>query len=240
MKNSLLSFQLAFKTIIKDKINILLTLIPICGGITLYYYLGGLIYSSALPYGQKLIEDYFQYKAMSTLIYYISSITLSILFFFLINWTFVLITSFIASPFNDILSARIEAAHHHKPLPNAQATLSTLFKNLLLTMITEAKKILFILTLSVLAFALGLFPLFAPLSLFITALILAMGYLDYSWCRHNFSLGQCTKSLKAHPLSYALGGGIFLFFVSIPVINLLVPSLATSYFTILWLKNNSS
>jgi uncharacterized protein involved in cysteine biosynthesis len=65
-----------------------------------------------------------------------------------------------------------------------------------------------------------------------------MGFVDYSWSRHNIKFKDCLKDIRGHIFGYSLGGVFFFVLVSIPIINLIVSPLATSYFTLLWLENN--
>ena len=93
-------------------------------------------------------------------------------------------------------------------------------------------------TFIILSLIFGYIPILTPISILITVLLLAMGFIDYSWSRHDISFSDCKIDLRRNFLSYAIGGGVFMVIVSVPIINIIVPSLATSYFTVLWIKNN--
>lgn len=238
IKNALTSLKPASQQILKDKINILLALVPIIIGILIYYFMGTWIYGTVMEQGQVMIKDYVSEGMLGDFVYYIVAAILTIMMYFLVNWTFVLIVSAIASPFNDMLSTRIENKLEGKKPQTLQQSFGQIVKNLTKTVVNELKKISFIFGLSLLVLVFGFFPILTPLSVFISVLLLSIQFLDYSWARHDLSFGACVKDIRRHIVGYALGGAFFFVIVSIPVINLIVPPLATSFFTILWMKNS--
>lgn len=238
LKNALTSFKPASAQIFKDKVNIILAGIPVIMGILLYYFLGAWVYGSVMDQGHTLIKEYVSEGTMGQFVYYIVAAILTIMLYFLVNWTFVLVVSAIASPFNDMLSTRIEKRLEGKTPDSLQQTFATMMKRMAGTLVNEAKKITFVIFLSVLALVLGFFPILTPASVFLSILLLSIQFLDYSWARHDIKFGKCFGDLRRHVVGYALGGAFFFIIVSIPVVNLIVPPLATSFFTILWMKNN--
>jgi CysZ protein len=238
IKNALVSLKPASAQIFKDKVNIILASIPVILGILMYYFLGSWIYGSVMDQGHMLIKEYVSEGTMGQFVYYIVAAILTIMLYFLVNWTFVIVVSAIASPFNDMLSNRIEKALKGQRPETLQQTIAGMMKNLAGTLINEAKKITFVMVLSVLALVLGFFPILTPLSVFLSILLLSIQFLDYSWSRHDLRFSSCVNDIRKHVIGYALGGAFFFIIVSIPVVNLIVPPLATSYFTILWMKNN--
>lgn len=222
----------------KDKISFLLVLIPILIGVLLYVCLGQFFFSSLIGYGQTYIEEHLSNGTFGKAIYFLLVGILTVTLYFIVNWTFVLVLSILASPFNDLLSERIEKNYYGENTPSIGESLNGFFSKMVHTILNEIKKVFFILILSVVAFLLGYFPIFTPISILITIILLGINYIDYSWARHDILFKDCKKDIRKNLLSYALGGGIFMLIVSIPVINIIVPSLATSYFTILWIKNN--
>ncbi len=224
--------------IVKDKVNLLFVLCPLLIGIILYVFLGRFILSEGLSYGNALISEYLSNETIGGVLSFIVATLLSILLFFFVNWTFVLLLSVIASPFNDMLSSRIEKTMRNEKPQDLKESLAQMFKRIGSVLFTEIKKVFFILILSLFAFVFGYIPVLTPVSVIISVLLLAISFLDYSWSRNELSFKECKKDLLKNILSYILGGGIFMAIVSIPFINIIVPPLATSYFTILWLKNN--
>lgn len=238
MKNALASFKPALKELTKNKVNFILTIVPVTIGIFIYFFLGSWLYGSVLSKGQELISSYISEGGFGTVVYYIVAAVVSILLFLLVNWTFVLVVSIIASPFNDLLSSRIEKSFLGQDNDKISEAFGGFFSNIFGIIFNELKKVSLILFLSIIAFLIGYIPLLTPISLFITVILLAMGFVDYSWSRHNIKFRDCLRDIKAHMWGYSLGGVFFFVLVSIPIINLIVSPLATSYFTLLWLENN--
>lgn len=238
IKDALVSFKPAAHHLFKDKINFLLALIPVIIGILLYYFFSTWLYGTVMDQGQIFIDSYISEGTLGKFVYYLVAAILSIMMFFLVNWTFVLVVSIVASPFNDMLSSRIEKKLKGKQQDNLQKTFKNMMAKIVETLFTEVKKVSFIIFLSALAVILGFFPILTPLSVFISVLLLAIEFLDYSWSRHELSFGKCFRDLRKNLIGYGFGGAFFFMIVSIPLINLIVPPLATSYFTHLWIKNN--
>ena len=238
MLKALSSFGVSYKMILKDKIALIFTLIPIALGILLYGFLGQFYFSKLIDYGQGHIENYLSGGTLGQIAYYLLVAILTITLYFIVNWTFVLVLSIIASTFNDLLSSRLEKIYLGKPLPSLGESFSGLFNKVFKTLVNEIKKVFFILVLSVMAVILGYIPILAPLSMLLTVLLLAISYVDYSWSRHDIAFKECRKDIFSNVMSYAIGGLFFMVIVSIPLVNIIVPSLATSYFTILWIKTN--
>lgn len=238
MLNAFKAWRPAYKLIFKDKTSLLLALIPILMGIFLYSLLGHYFFSTLISMGQKYIETYLSSGTFGQFVYYLVVAVLTVALYFIVNWTFVLVLSIFAGPFNDLLSQRIEKIYHGEKLPTLGESFDGFLKGAFSTIFNEIKKVLLILFLSIFAMLLGYVPLLTPFSVIITVLLLAISYVDYSWSRHNIVFSDCRKDIRKNFLSYILGGGIFMMIVSVPIINILVPSFATSYFTILWMKNN--
>lgn len=217
-----------------------MALIPVLIGIALYYFLGSWIYESATTAGKDLIDQYISQDSFGAVVYWLAAAILTVMLFFLVNWTFVLVVTLIACPFNDILSSRIEKQLRGENTLDMGATFSRLISRLFFTLFNEAKKILFIAFLSILSLVFGYIPLIAPIGIFLAVLLLAVEFLDYSWSRHDLKFKDCVKDLKGNVGGYSFGGAFFFILVSIPLINLVVPPLATSYFTTLWVKNHES
>lgn len=238
MKNALMVFKPALKELTTSKVNFLMAIIPVFIGVGIYYLLGSWLYGTVWNKGQELIASYVSEGSFGTILYYIAAAVITVLLFLLVNWTFVLVVSIIASPFNDMLSSRIEKLHRGKKLDNVSKSFGELFKSMFKVIFNEIRKVGFIFVMSVIAFILGYIPILTPLSLFITIVLLAISFVDYSWSRHDIGFGSCLKDVRKNLWGYSLGGVFFFVLVSIPIINLIVAPLATSYFTLLWLKNN--
>ena len=240
IQNSLKAFKPSIQNIISDRVNFILALIPIIIGILLYIFLGAWIFGSLMDKGRTLIEQYVSQGTLGSFAYYIVATIFTVLLFFIINWTFVLIVTVLASPFNDILSSRTEKKIKGEELNTLAESMSIIGSTMFKTLFNEIKKVSLILILSLASFILGYIPLLTPISVVITVLLLAAGFVDYSWSRHRISFSSCVGDLRRNLVGYGFGGAFFFILVSIPIINLVVSPWATSYFTVLWVKNNES
>lgn len=240
MKNAFLSLNTAFSYLVKNKINFVLMLIPVIMGILLYVFLGSFFYESAMELGNQYVEEYLGNGTKGSIAYYAMATVLTVLLFFIVNWTFVLVVSILASPFNDILSERIEKLHNGQELVNIGSSLSSRFGRLPAILFNELKKITFIISLVFLSLLLSIIPLLSPITIILSILLLCIEFVDYSWSRHQMSFSDCLKDLKGNLFGYLFGGGLFFAMVSIPFINLFVPSMATSFFTVFWVKNHAN
>lgn len=238
LKNSLISFSPSVKMILKNKVNLFLAMIPIIIGILVYWFLGTWVYEGIMGWGSQQIEQYISSNSFGSIVYYLIATILSIMLFFLVNWTFVLVVALIASPFNDIMSARIEKLLKKEEPLGFSDSFSSLGNNLFKTFLNEIKKITFIVILTLFSLLFGYIPFLTPLSVLIAVVLLAVEFLDFSWSRHGLTFRSCLRDIRKNIIDYAFGGAFFFIIVSIPILNLIVPPLATSYFTTLWVKNN--
>lgn len=238
MKAMVSSLPLSIKLIFRDPINIFLAVVPTILALALYLY--------AVITAFKNTEFF-----TITLSQYIDSpeaagwagkalTALLILFVFLLmSWTFVIVVGILAAPFNSMLSSRIERHLVGAPVETTTSkTLTQMGRSLGHTFVNEAKKLVAIIIMGILAFLLNLIPLFYPVGLFLVAILIAVQFVDYSWSRHEMGFSSCLKDTASHVLPYAVSGGFFLIMVTIPLLNTLVPALATSYYTVLWLERN--
>lgn len=235
MKGVLSSLPLAFKLILKDPINLFLALIPTIIALALYLFTIVSIFQNS-DYISLSVSEYFQSPETAGWVGKALTALLILFVFLLMSWTFVIVVGIIASPFNSMLSSRIERKLTGLPLePSRSKTLAEIGKGLAGTFINEFKKLFAIALMGMLAFLLNLVPLFYPIGLFLVACLLAVQFVDYSWSRHEMHFGSCLKDTGLNLLPYAVSGGFFLILVTIPLLNAFVPALATSYYTILWL-----
>ncbi len=220
----------------KDRVIFILSLIPVLIGIILYSSLGLWAYSLATTWFQSFIGEHLSTGFLATVLYYLVSLIMTVLLFFAVNWTFILLVSLIASPFNDFISERIEKKMTGKEVADWGKSLSRIFRTLLSVLMNECKKVLFILFFSLAALLMGYFPILSPFSILLTALLLAVEFLDYNWSRHRLSFRECASNLKKHSGIYLLSGLLFFVLISIPILNLLFLPLAVVYFSVLWSK----
>ncbi len=238
MTNLLKSYSLAFRYLFKDSTNFLLAIIPVGLGISIYALIGKWIFGTALSSGQQWIETHIASQNWGGVIYWIAITLLSILLFMVVNWTFVLVVSLIASPFNDLLSRRVDAQYRGLEVKKLNRLLQELGGNILKILWNEIKKIFLILLFVILSFALSIVPILVPISTLLSALILAAGYLDYSWSRYELPAGKCFASIKAGWVSYGISGFGYMLLLSIPLINLFSIPFAVIQYTILFIDKS--
>lgn len=230
----------AWKLLKSSKTNLILAFIPIVIGIALYGLVGVQAYSELSNLGNQMIAKYVSEGTFGEIVGFIVKALITIFIFFFTNWTFVIVVSVFAGPFNDILSNRIEREIRNQIQWSLSESFTYVGKNFFANLFNEFKKLILIITLGFFALVFGYIPVLTPVSIIITILLLAVQFLDYSWSRHNVKVGSCVSDIRRNLIRYGLGGGIFLLFSSVPIFNLIVPSLATSYFTLLWVKNHES
>jgi CysZ protein len=224
----------------KDKWIAIFSMAPVLIGALLYFWFGSYLYGDLLDQGRAFIEQSVSSGGWSSFFYWLLVGILVIGFYFLLSWTFVLVVSGIASPFNDIVSNRVERVIQGKEAEEVNKSFDRLFKRLGKTLLNEAKKIGFIVLLNILAFALSFVGVLAPISMLISALLLAVGFLDYSWSRKSFTFSECLNDIRTSFFSYGIMGGVFLVLITIPGINLFILPFGVIYFTILHVKKYST
>ena len=238
MSSPISSLGRSWKLMTANKTNILLSAIPVLFGIILYAFAGMQFYSYVAGQGESVISGYISSDTLGSVVAFVLKAILTIMIFFFTNWTFVMVVTIFAGPFNDILSSRIEKQIKHEELWNLSESLKLVGAKFFANLFNELKKISFIIFVGLIAFIIGYIPLLTPISIFLAILLLAVGFLDYSWSRHSVSFRSCVGDVRKHLIRYSIGGGVFFLLVSVPVVNLIVPPLATCYFTLLWVRNH--
>jgi CysZ protein len=238
MKDIIESFRISRKIVFSDKAVFFLCMIPLIIGIVFYIYFGAWFYGSFMERGTALIDQYISKDSWGAFIYYIFYGLVSILLFVIIGYTFNLLVSFVASPFNDMLSSRVEKIMLGQERESLSAGFFSTMKRIFSILWEETKKLIFNLTLNVIAVVLGLFAVTSFLSFMLTGLSLAIQFLDYSWCRHELKLSECRRSLFQNLGAYVFTGLGFAAVVLVPVLNTLSIPFGVVFYTVLWLKKN--
>jgi uncharacterized protein involved in cysteine biosynthesis len=233
------SFFRSLSFFAKDPVALVYAMIPILIGV--------LIYSFGFYWAKDLIMAYLEKKAVHyleadsfsfTMLYFFVKWVFYILSFFVVNWTFVLIISFIAGPFNDLISERVERKLRGKQQRNIKEGFSHLFGKIGFTIINELKKIFFIGFLTTTAVVFGYIPLLTPISLGLSFFLIAIQFVDYSWSRNDLPLRLCVKDLKINFFRYGISGAIYFLLINIPFVNLFIPAVATAQYTILFVDRS--
>jgi CysZ protein len=235
MKDVFTSIPIAIRLILKDPINLMLSLFPTATALFLY----GLMIATVIRNFDQFVSIFSDYISSGNQADFFAKILTTVLIifvFFIMNWTFVVVVGIIAAPFNSMLSSRIEKKLvEHMARNDTRETFQQIGQGLWQTFKNELKKLMLIIFVASLAFILNFFPLMYPFGVFLVALVMAVQFIDYSWSRHNIHFGSCLADVMKNIIPYGVGGFIFLMLVTVPIINALIPAFASSYFTVLWL-----
>lgn len=233
MKNALKVYHQALGLFWRDKWLIVLGLIPLLIGITLYSFVGRWMYTDLLGSGEIWVKGMVSDGALGNFLYAVLIALVTIGLYFMISWTFVLVISILASPFNEVMSARVERLVIDEAPQEVGTSFSNMFKKIFFIIANEVKKVMIIITFSLIAFVFSFFPIFFPISVFISALLLAAQFLDYAWSRHDVKMSHCLSEMRRNFLGYGVSGMGFLFLITIPIINLLALPFAVVYYSAL-------
>lgn len=229
-------FRESIRILKQDKIILLCSLFPIIIGLILYYFLGSWVYHDVLQAGKEYLES--KTQGWAGALSYVLGGLLIIGFYFLVNWTFVLVVSLVSAPLNDLISHRTQILKEgHQELPSASNSFRRMMTNFFGMMFNEIKKVSLIIFLSLIAFAASF--IFPPLGYLLSALLVAISFVDYSWSRNDLSFKGCLVDYKNGVFRYTIGGGIFTILFGIPIVNLFSYPIAVIYFTLGYIKVNN-
>ena len=145
-------------------------------------------------------------------------------------YSFSFILNLLASPFNGLLSEKVEVLETNESIPE-EGIMSLIFR----TVGRELRKLMYFLPRFIFLFALSFFvPIFSPLLFLFGCWMFALQYLDYSLDNHGKDFQTLHEALKKEPLT-ALGFGLIVSVgFMIPVLNLLVMPAAVVGATLFW------
>ena len=225
------SITSSVRMIKEDKILLLLSLIPIAIGIIIYVTLGAWLYTSFIPGGVEWIQGKISLDWLGSFFSWIVKGLFFILFGALANYTFVLVVSLFASPFNDLIVDRVLKKKQGID-PSLEVSLKESIKRLPKTIVNELKKISFILVLTVFSLVLSFIPFMAIVSLFIQVTLLSVTFLDYYWVKKDLSFRSCITDFKSDFIFNFSMGFIYFLVLFIPGGGVLFfPILLVSFFT---------
>ena len=237
MNTMVKTFKCALQIYWRDKIIMLLGLIPIILGLMLYGTAGGWLYQKILGDGKKFLLSYLQEGWWSGVLFYLLTILITVSLFFIVSWTFILVIGLLSSPFNGIICERTERYLFGPQFVALEAASShglSWWRQWIKSLFYEGKKLLFILGITLGAYLLSIIPLLAPLGVLATLLLVATSFLDYPWSRQQLSWQNCWRDLWRRWWTYALAGGMYLLLIAIPVINLWALVIGVIHYTILF------
>lgn len=237
MKDMVAAIPEAFRQLFKDPVNFILFLIPGILAVVIYIVAGTYALENGMALTKVVINKYILSQNANMFMYYFVSGLMAFLLFMLVSWTFVLMIGILSAPFNSVISSRIEKKIRGQvPTNNKSQGIKDVVAGFGRTIFNEFKKLTVIIIATILAMGLNFFPVLFPLALLLLTLIMSSQFLDYSWSRHDLSAGACFKDVLGNFFVNVFSGAMFLLLVSVPLINVLVPALATSYYTVLWTK----
>ena len=230
--NVISNFYLSIKMMKEDKVLLLLSIIPVLIGLTFYGLLGGWIFTSIIPWGNELVASWLSIDWLGSILGWVVKTLITILFFFAINWTFFLVVSLLASPFNDLISSRVEKKLLGQNLDGMGAEFSGFFSKVGFIIFNESKKVIFIILLSLISLGLSFFPLLSPVTIFLQAVLVAVNFLDYSWSRNDLNFRSCLQSYKSNFINNSVGGLLGVALLAIPGVNILSLPILVIFFTV--------
>lgn len=240
MKDVFSAIPEALRFLLKDPVNFFLFLIPSIVAVVIYIVAGTYALENGMAFTKVLINKYILSQNASMFMYYFVSGLMAILLFVLVSWTFVLMVGIIAAPFNSVISSRIEKKLRGETQTKDKSQgISDVIAGFGRTLFNEFKKLTVIVIATVLAMGLNFIPVLFPVAILMLALIMSAQFLDYSWSRHELSAAACFKDLLGFFFGNVVAGMMFLGLMAVPLINVLVPAFATSYYTVLWVKRQT-
>lgn len=221
----------------RDKGLLLLGLVPLLVGLIVYSFLGKLIYVDFLAYLNSYLEGQLGSEGWFHVIKVLIAALLTLLFYFLISWTFISVVGIFACPFNDLMAGRVEKLYLGLETSEAGTSLKRLFSKLLYTVFNELRKVFFVMSLTIIGVILSF--IFPPVGILFSSVLIAVSFVDYSWGQHDLNVRGCFKNYKRGFWVYTLSGLIFMFWVAVPLVNLLALPFGVVYFSLLFVKKEN-
>lgn len=222
----------------KDKWIIFFAFIPVIIGALLYAAVGNYLYTDILAMGSSWIKNKITSDTFGTFVVYFMVTILTIAFYLITWWTFTLIVSVISSPFNDVLSRRVERALLGKEADTIGESISGIAKGFFASIYNELKKITLILIITIIAFLISFIPLLTPVSMVLSSYLMSVAFLDYSWSRKSLRVSACINVLRKGFVVYSVAGFAFLGLVAIPLVQFFVIPLGVIFYTVLYTQRS--
>ncbi|MBF0314335.1 MAG: EI24 domain-containing protein [Oligoflexia bacterium] len=221
----------------RDRVIQLLSLLPVAIGVGIYFFLGKFIFTDLRESINSYLLTHVQNGILFDILNFFLIGVFSIILIFLINWTFIMLLGFLSAPLNIVVSARVEKqllSSRQNELMNKMQQLPW-YLQFYHTVKSEIKKVILIVFLTICSFALSLFPLLVPISMFFTGVLLSYSFLDYSFGRHEYDFKQIKSDLMKNFFSWGMLGICFMSMFSIPFLNILVFPFAVVFYSVVWL-----
>ncbi len=159
-----------------------------------------------------------------TILFYVAMVLAALLVLVLVVYTFTIVGSLILSPFNDLLSEKVDKIYSGKSL-DEPFKLKGIMKDMGRALKAEAGRILIYLTGFALLFSLNLFPpigtaIYGVAITIFTMYFIGWEYFDYSLERHKFPFGRKLKANMRHGLTLTSFGAGAALSLMVPLLNL--------------------
>ncbi len=155
----------------------------------------------------------------------------------IISYTFTVIANLIAAPFNGLLAEKVEL-HLGGELPNQPSGAKQVVKDVIPSLLSELRKLVYFLLRAVPLLILFLIPLLniaAPfLWMAFSAWFLALEYGDYPMANHKLAFKQQHRRLKQARFSSLVFGGALTLMMMVPVLNFVAMPAAVAGATLFW------
>ena len=220
----------------KDKICLLLSFAPVMVSSLIFYFLWKYVVFDLADWLKSLIGVS---ETSWWLFAYLISFVIAFLAAFILSWFFSSIVSLVSSPFLDVISSRIEKLHLGREMPSIGDSFKTMIGRLSFILRNEFLKIGVVLVVSSVSFLMNQTLILAPFAYFLSAVVFSYTYLDYSFSRVNMKSRDCTQFMRKRLVSTGIAGMVFLFLVSIPIINLFFLPISVAYYTLYFVENIS-
>jgi uncharacterized protein involved in cysteine biosynthesis len=226
------SIKLGLNLFFRRKINLLWAIIPFLLGIILYIAFGAWMFSMLKLFSEDILKISLVNKWSSGITFTTISIIVGVAIYFLFNWLFLLCVFFLSYPFH-----RLIAQNTQKEL---MVTTSNQNQFSLKELSNEIFKVLLNLFITLIVFACAAFPPTAFLALLGSALLVTIQFIDYPWSQNKLNFKDCLQDLKKNILNYLAMGGIGLFLMAIPLINVMFMPVLVSIFIVLFYKQRGA
>lgn len=238
MRKVISAFRQTLRLQFLDRSILLLSLFPILISVLLVALLGGWGFWEVTNSSREWLTSFFSSDMwiVNALLWLIGSIVLASLYF-IASFVFLLLVSLFSCFFSDVISQRVENVMVDDRLSSLADGFMQTLKRFPRVLKNEIKKISAIAFFVMIAALFGLSGVLMPVGLLITWALVAVQFLDYSWCRHLYSFSDCIQDFKDHWIGYVLSGMIFSFALAVPFGGVLFFSFANIFFTCLFVKN---
>jgi CysZ protein len=156
-----------------------------------------------------------------------------------IFYTFSIVANLIAAPFNGMLAEAVECHLTGKPL---QGDWRQLLRDVLPSILSELRKLLYFLLRAVPLLVLLLVPLVnvfvSVLWVLFSAWMMTVQYMDYPMANHQLFFKDQRARLRQRPLLAWSFGGLVMLCTLIPLLNFMVMPAAVAGSTVLWVREN--